>query len=105
MPQKKAKGAQSAPKDPLARVRAIFLALPEAQEAINHGRPAFQVRDKTFVMYMDNHHRDGRLAILCKATHDAQRMLIESDPERYFVPPYVGPRGWVGVRLEGRVDW
>jgi hypothetical protein len=87
------------------RVRAICLALPDAAEATNHGRPCFTVRDKTFVMFMDDHHGDGRLAIWCKATPDAQRMLVDSDPERFFVPPYVGPRGWVGARLDRRPEW
>lgn len=89
----------------LARLRAICLAMPNATESINHGRPAFYVRDKTFVMFMDDHHRDGRLAIWCKAPPGAQSMIVEGDPERYFVPPYVGPRGWIGARLDRNPDW
>jgi hypothetical protein len=87
------------------RIRAMCLALPDTAEVTKHGRPCFAVRDKTFVMFMDDHHGDGRLAIWCKATPEAQGMVIESDPERYFVPPYVGPRGWIGARLDRRPDW
>ncbi len=88
--------------DPLPRLR---LALPEAKEALNHGHPCFTVREKTFVMFMRNHHSDGRVAIWCKAPPGDQADMVESDARRFFVPPYVGPRGWVGVRLEGKVDW
>ncbi len=90
----------------LTRVRAICLALPEAEEKISHGAPTFHVRGKTFVMFLDNHHGDGRLAIWCKASFDAQHGLVSSDPDRYFVPPYVGKSGWVGVRLDRKKsDW
>src|SRR5262249_4841590 len=80
------------------------LALPGAEETVSHTRPCFAVKGKTFVMFMDNHHDDGRLAIWCKAPPGAQGMLVEGAPDRYFVPPYVGPRGWVGARLEAP-DW
>lgn len=79
--------------------------LPEVAETVT-GRPAFAVRKKTFVMYMDDHHGDGRLALWCKAAPGAQDVLVGADPERFFVPPYVGPQGWIGVRLDTRpVDW
>jgi hypothetical protein len=55
-------------------------------------------------MFANNHHNDGRLAIWCKAPPGSQSSLVASDPARYFVPPYVGPAGWVGVILPG-VDW
>lgn len=91
--------------DALDRVRRLCLALPECVET-ESGRPAFAVRKKTFVMYMDDHHGDGRLALWCKAAPGAQEVLIGSDPERFFVPPYVGPQGWVGVRLDRPpTDW
>jgi hypothetical protein len=90
---------------PFERIRALCLALPGAAEGTNHGRPCFTVRGKTFVMFMDDHHGDGRVAIWCKATPEAQRMVVDSDPERFFVPPYVGPRGWIGARLDRRPDW
>ena len=84
----------------LAKLEAIALALPEAKKISNHGRPSFAVREKTFVMFMDDHHGDGRIAIWCKAPPGDQADMVESDPKRYFVPPYVGPRGWIGVRLD-----
>lgn len=92
--------------EPLARVRAICLALPEVTERLSHGSPTFFVRDKkTFVSYLDNHHGDGRLALWCAAPAGAQGMLVEEEPDRFFVPPYVGGRGWIGVRLDRDVDW
>ena len=97
--------AQSA--DVLAgRVRAICLALPETTERLSHGEPTWFVRDKkTFVMFSTNHH-GGPLGFWCAAPFGAQDALIGSDPERYFRPPYVGHRGWVGVRLDaGETDW
>lgn len=90
--------------DPLPRLREICLALPEATEK-PAGRPVFQVRGKTFVMFMDDHHGDGRVAIWCKAPTGAQAVLVGAHPARFFVPPYVGHNGWVGVRLDGAVDW
>jgi hypothetical protein len=89
----------------LAKLRAICVALPDVTEDFNHGRPAFYVRKKTFVMFMDDHHRDGRVAIWCKAPPGAQTMIVEGDPEQYFVPPYVGPSGWIGARLDKKPDW
>jgi hypothetical protein len=100
-----AKKPSAPPVDVLSRLRSICLAHPEVTEGENHSRPCFQVRGKTFVMFMDNHHGDGRLAIWCKAPPGAQTVLVESDPARFFVPPYVGPRGWVGARLDVNVDW
>ena len=89
----------------LAKLRTIALRMPGTDEAINHGRPCFRVREKTFVMFLDNHHRDGRVAIWCKAPPGAQSMIVEGDPERFFVPPYVGPMGWIGARLDRKPDW
>lgn len=91
--------------DPLERVRALCLALPETSERPSHGSPSFFVRDKkTFVMYMDNHHGDGRLALWCSAPPGAQAALVDEEPERFFVPPYVGHRGWLGFRLDRGYD-
>ena len=91
--------------DPLDRLRRICLALPETSERMSHGEPTFFVRDKkTFVTYADHHH-DDRLAFWCAAPDGFQSMLVEAEPERFFVPPYVGHRGWVGVRLDVQVDW
>ena len=90
----------------LERVRQRCLRRPEATERLSHGAPTWFVRDKkTFVTYMDDHHQDGRLAIWCAAPAGVQRMLVEGDPVRFFVPPYVGHRGWLGARLDLQVDW
>lgn len=99
------KPRRSSKESAFERIRKLCLALPDTAEVTKHSRPCFAVRDKTFVMFMDDHHGDGRLAIWCKATPDAQSMVVESDPERFFVPPYVGPRGWIGARLDRQPDW
>jgi len=91
---------------PLDRVRAACLALPEVVERPSHGAPAFFVRSKvTFVTVMDDHHGDGRLALWCAAPVGAQEELVAANPARFFRPPYVGHRGWLGVRIDGRPDW
>ena len=90
----------------LARVRRICLALPEVTERLSHGAPTFFVRDKkTFVMFHDDHHGDGRLAIWCAAPLGAQEALVGAEPERFFRPAYVGHRGWLGLRLDRDLDW
>ena len=91
--------------DALARVRAACLALPETTERLSHGAPSFFVRDRsTFVMFHDDHHGDGRLAIWCAAPDGVQELLVEQEPDRFFRPPYVGHRGWLGVRLDIDLD-
>jgi hypothetical protein len=90
----------------LRRIRELCLALPETSERPSHGAPTFFVRGKkAFVMVLTNHHGDGRFAIWCAAAPGMQAMLVEADDERFFVPPYVGHRGWLGVRLDRGVDW
>lgn len=85
----------------LAAVRSSCLALPEVSERLSHGTPTFFVRaKKTFVMFQDDHHGDGIVGIWCAAPPGVQGELIEAEPDRFFRPPYVGHRGWVGVRLE-----
>ena len=84
----------------LVRLRAACLALPQSSERPSHGGPAFFIRGKKcFVMFLDDHHEDGRLAIWCAAPDGVQVELVETDPERFFRPPYVGHRGWLGVHL------
>jgi hypothetical protein len=93
-------------KHTLERIREICLALPETSERLSHGAPTFFVRGKrAFVMVLTDHHGDGRFAIWCAAPDGLQSMLVEADPERFFVPPYVGHRGWLGVRLDRLLDW
>jgi hypothetical protein len=90
----------------LERIRRTCLALPEVSERLSHGAPTFFVRGKrAFVMVLTDHHGDGRFAIWCAAPDGLQRMLVEADPDRFFVPPYVGHRGWLGVRLDRSLDW
>jgi hypothetical protein len=90
----------------LAKLRKICLALPETSERLSHGAPTFFVREKrSFLMVLTNHHGDGRFAIWCAAPEGMQAMLVEADAERFFVPPYVGHRGWLGVRLDRGLDW
>jgi hypothetical protein len=89
----------------LERLRGICLGLPEVVERLSHGAPTFFVRGKRpFVMVLTDHHGDGRFAIWCAAGEGVQQMLVDADPERFFVPPYVGHRGWLGVRLDRGVD-
>jgi hypothetical protein len=90
--------------DPLERLRGICLGLPETTERLSHGEPTFFVRDKkVFVSYADHHHND-RLSFWCHAPAGAQQALVEADPQRFFRPPYVGGRGWIGVYLDVERD-
>ena len=90
----------------LARLRELCLALPETSERLSHGAPTFFVRGKrAFLMVLRNHHGDCRFAIWCAAPPGLQATLVEADPERFFVPPYVGHRGWLGMRLDRALDW
>jgi hypothetical protein len=91
--------------DPLESLRALCLALPETTERLSHGEPTWFIRGKkTFVMYA-NHHHDDRLAFWCAAPEGAHDVLVKGAPDRFFVPPYVGVRGWLGVYLDVPVDW
>ena len=90
----------------LARVRTICLALPEVEERLSHGSPAWFVRGKkTIAMFVDDHHGDGILGFWCAAPPGAQEAMVSEEPERFFRPPYVGYRGWLGVRLDRKPDW
>lgn len=93
--------------DPLVKLRAICLSLPEAHEVVAWGEPTFRVKNKLFAMYANpaNHHGSGRHSVWCKAEHVTQQHLIRSRPERFFFPPYVGKSGWVGVWLDKRPSW
>jgi hypothetical protein len=93
--------------DPVARLRRICLGLPEVTERLSHGTPNWFVRDrKAFVTVWPNgHHHNDFPHLWCAAAPGEQAALIAADPQRFFRPPYVGHRGWLGVRLDGRVDW
>jgi hypothetical protein len=89
----------------LEAIRQICLGLPETSERLSHGAPTFFVRGKrSFATVWDNHHDDGRFALICAAPAGMQAALVEADPERFYVPPYVGHRGWIGVRLDHGFD-
>lgn len=87
----------------LKRVRRICGKLPETTERLSHGEPTFFVRKKVFAMFSNNHHNDGHIAVLIPAPPGVQEMLIDADPAKFYRPPYVGVRGWVGIDLD-RVD-
>jgi hypothetical protein len=84
----------------LERVRRICEAFPETEERLSHGEPTFFIRKKVYAMCANNHHGDGRIAVWLPAPPGMQAMLVERSPEKYFKPPYVGVRGWIGVNLE-----
>jgi len=85
----------------LEGIRGICFGLPEVSERLSHGAPSFFVKEKRcFAMVLTDHHGDGRFAIWCAAGEGVQGLLIEADSERFFRPPYVGHRGWLGVRLD-----
>jgi hypothetical protein len=86
-------------------VRAACLWPPETEERISHGSPNFTVRGKTFASYVVNHHGDGRVALWLSAAPGLQESYVTADPARYFVPPYVGVRGWLGVHLDKGLSW
>ena len=92
---------------PLTRLRRLCLALPEAHEVEAWGEPTFRVRNKLFAMYADaaDHHGAGRYSVWCKAAPGNQALMVKAAPDRFFVPPYVGPSGWVGVYLDAGTDW
>lgn len=90
----------------LRRVREICSSLPEVSERLSHGSPAWFIREKkTLAMFVDDHHGDGILGIWCPAFPGVQEEMVALEPERFFRPPYVGPAGWLGVRLDRDVDW
>jgi hypothetical protein len=89
----------------LEAVRRICLALPETSERPSHGAPTFFIRGKrSFATVWNDHHGDGRYGLICAAPDGMQAMLVEGDSERFYVPPYVGHRGWIGVRLDRGFD-
>jgi hypothetical protein len=87
------------------QVRAICLRLPEVTERLSHGSPAFFVGRQFVMLWPDGHHEHDFPHLWCAAPVGMQGALVETSPHRYFRPPYVGSRGWVGVRLDGEVDW
>jgi predicted DNA-binding protein (MmcQ/YjbR family) len=90
----------------IERARRICLSLPDANEKVSHGEPTwFAGAGKVFAMVDDHHHGAPHLSLWLPAPRGAQEALVASDPDRYFRPPYVGHRGWVGVVLDTKPDW
>jgi hypothetical protein len=90
----------------LTRLTKIALALPEATRRIHGSHAAFLVRKKNFAYFLDNHHGDGIVAVTCKVMPGDNAALIAAQPKRFYLPAYVGPRGWVALRLDiGKIDW
>ena len=88
----------------LERVRRTCLALPDSTERLSHGEPTFFVCKKVFAIFANNHHNDERIAVWLPVPEGMQSMLIETEPEKFFKPPYVGTRGWVGIALANISD-
>jgi hypothetical protein len=91
----------------LDRLRAICLAFPDVTERLSHGAPTFFIRGRsTFVQFwVQGHHDDEFPHIVCAAAPGVQEALVGSEPDQFFRPPYVGHRGWIGVRMDGPIDW
>ena len=89
----------------IERVRRICLALPDASEKISHGEPTWFAAGRVFAMLDNHHHAADRLAVWCPAPDGAQRDLVGSDASNFFIPPYVGKGGWIGVRIDGTLGW
>jgi hypothetical protein len=90
---------------PVERLRAICLALPETTEKLAWGEPTWRVRGRLFAQLDDHHHGADHLAVWLPAPLGEQEAMVFADPRRFFRPPYVGARGWVGVRIDRRPDW
>src|SRR5215831_15025875 len=91
-------------------VREVCLSFPETEEYSSHGSPNFRLRGKskpgkTFATYVVNHHGDGRIALWLNSPDGAQRLYTKAEPKHFFVPPYVGPSGWLGVNLDKGISW
>lgn len=89
----------------LDRLRRICLGFPGAYEKVAWSAPTFRVGARQFAMFADDHHGVGFAGVWLKAPEGAQEELVASDPARFYVPPYVGPAGWVGVKTDARTDW
>ena len=104
MPSKKLRNTQ---RSPVEHVRSVCLSFPEAHEVEAWGEPTFRVKNKMFAMYANaaTHHGGGRPSVWVKSTLVNQDLLVRWQPARYFVPPYVGPSGWIGIYLDKRPSW
>ena len=90
----------------LVRLTKICLALPQTEREIQGVHASFKVKKKVFAYFLNDHHGDGIVGVVCKVLPGDNAALIKADPKRFYMPAYVGPRGWVGLRLDvGKVDW
>ncbi|HTX34519.1 MAG TPA: MmcQ/YjbR family DNA-binding protein [Bryobacteraceae bacterium] len=90
----------------LSRLTAICLVFPETSRRLSAGHAAFLVRKSTFTYFLNDHHGDGIVSVACKTLPGDNTALVAAQPERFYLPAYVGPRGWVALRLDrGAVDW
>jgi predicted DNA-binding protein (MmcQ/YjbR family) len=88
------------------RVTQICLALPEATAQPSGEHITFRARKKTFAYFLNNHHGDGIVSVCCKVLPGDNAALVAANPTKFYLPAYIGPRGWVGLRLDtGKVDW
>jgi hypothetical protein len=98
---------KSPKEDPrLVRLTKICLALPAATRDYNGQHAGFQVRKRTFAYFLNDHHGDGIVAVTCKVLKGDNQVLTAANPERFYIPAYIGSRGWVALRLDrGTIDW
>lgn len=89
----------------LKKLRAVLAKLPDATEKEAWAAPTFRAKGRMFATFVCDHHGDGRLALWINAHPEMQRLAVSDDPRHFFVPPYVGKKGWLGVRLDGRLSW
>ncbi len=90
----------------LTRLTKIALELSETSRQVFGSHAQFLVRKKTFAYFLDNHHGDGIVGVTCKVLPGENKALVEAQPDRFYMPAYVGPRGWVALRLDrGKIDW
>jgi hypothetical protein len=92
-------------RDPIERLRRLCLSFPGATERLSHGEPTWFVAGKRVFVTTADHHHDDRLALWCAAQPGVQEALAASEPDRFFRPPYVGHRGWLGIYLDVPVSW
>lgn len=102
---KRRSGVRRSHRTPVERLRAICLALPDTTEKLAWGEPTWRVRGKLFAQLDDHHHGADHLAVWLPAPLGEQELMVVTDPSRFFRPPYVGHRGWVGVRIDRRPNW
>jgi hypothetical protein len=104
MPAKRRPATKPTPAALIDRVRKVALGLQGTTEKVSHGEPAF-FRGRMYVTADTNHHGSGHIAIWCRAEAGVQQAFVDASPEHFFVPPYLGSQGWIGVRLDSGLDW